>query len=163
MLKEIEIHFCKDIKENEKYNLINQPVIDHKQRKPKRKKVKVNNLKEQHIFNFNNFNVISTLSSSVELVLYSCSHRQSLIKIIHKSTKSIVTVPKNCLIVYNCGLYHGQKNNDEKDREMNIRMSFQLVNSSLYKDEHYKDEASDHICKASCDKCSEKKSQITYN
>ena len=75
MFKEIEIYFYKDIKENEKYNLINQPVIDHKQRKPKRKKVKVNNLKEQHIFNFNNFNVISTLSSSVELVLYSCSHR----------------------------------------------------------------------------------------
>ena len=123
----------------------------------------MNNLKEQHIFNFNNFNVISTLSSSVELVLYSCSHRQSLIKIIHKSTKSIVTVPKNCLIVYNCGLYHGQKNNDEKDREMNIRMSFQLVNSSLYKDEDYRDEASNHICKASCDKCSEKNSQILYN
>ena len=38
MLKEIEIHFCKDIKENEKYNLINQPVIDHKQRKPKKKR-----------------------------------------------------------------------------------------------------------------------------
>ena len=30
MFKEIEIYFYKDIKENEKYNLINQPVIDHK-------------------------------------------------------------------------------------------------------------------------------------
>ena len=30
MLKEIESYFCKDIKENDKYNLINQPVIKHK-------------------------------------------------------------------------------------------------------------------------------------
>ena len=30
MLKEIESYLCKDIKENEKYNLINQPVIKYK-------------------------------------------------------------------------------------------------------------------------------------
>ena len=107
MLKEIENHFRKDIKENEKYNLINQPVINNKQRK--RKKLKVNNSKDQNIFNFNNFHVISILLSSVEFVVYSCSHRHSLIKIIQKSTKSIVTVSKNCLIVYNCGLYHSLK------------------------------------------------------
>ena len=50
MLKEIENHFCKDIKENEKYNLINQPVINNKQRK--RKKLKVNNSKDQNIVIF---------------------------------------------------------------------------------------------------------------
>ena len=36
-------------------------------------------------------------------------------------------------------------------------MSFHLVNSSLYKDEQYKDEASNHICQASHDKGCEKK------
>ena len=46
--------------------------------------------------------------------------------------------------MYNCGLYHGKKMED-KDEEKNVRMSFQLVNSSLYKDEHYKDEATHHI------------------
>ena len=33
MLKEIEHLFCKDIKEDENYNMINQPVIKHQQRK----------------------------------------------------------------------------------------------------------------------------------
>ena len=36
-------------------------------------------------------------------------------------------------------------------------MTFQLVDSSLYKDNHYKDEASNHTFQASCDKCFEKK------
>ena len=47
ILKEIENYFCKDIKENEKYNLINQPVIKYKQRT--RKKLKVNNSTDQNI------------------------------------------------------------------------------------------------------------------
>ena len=41
----------------------------------------------------------------------------------------------------------------EKDEKKNIRISFQLVNSLLYRGEHYKDEVSNHICQASCDKC----------
>ena len=36
-------------------------------------------------------------------------------------------------------------------------MTFQLVDSSLYIDEHYKDDASNHTFQASCDKCCEKK------
>ena len=56
---------------------------------------------------FSNFNVISTLHSSVKLVVYSCSHRHPLPKIFHKSTQNIVTELVNFLIVYNCGLYLG--------------------------------------------------------
>ena len=60
-------------------------------------------------------------------------------------------------------MYHGQIYFDEKNEEKDIRISFPVVTSSLYKVEHYKDEATNYICRSSCDKCSEKKSQIKYN
>ena len=68
----------------------------------------------------------------MKYVVYSDSHRQSVDKIIHKSTKDIVTVPENCMIIYNCGLYHGQRKSARKDNCKDLRMSFQLVNDSLF-------------------------------
>ena len=74
---------------------------------------------------------------------------QLLHKRMHKSTESIVTVPENCLIVSNCGLYHGQRKLDRKNKWKDIRMSFQLVNESLYNDKYYEDKATYHICQSS--------------
>ena len=149
MLKEIENYFCEHINGNHKYNLTNVSSYSNK-----RKRYTNNDIKTK-TFNNNNFNVISTLFSSVKLVVYNCSHRQSLPKQIHRLTKSIVTVPKNCLIIYNCGLYHGHRKTNCED----IRMSFQLLSDSLPYNDPFEDSATKHLCLPSCNKCISNKFQ----
>ena len=148
MLKEIENHFCDDITANNKYNLSNiSALCNEKKNQTRMKKKSSINTK---IINNNNFSIISTLRFSVKLAVYSCSHRQPLPKIIHRFTKSIVTIPKDCLILYNCGLYHGHRTTDDED----IRMSFQLLSDSLSINNPFEDNASKHLCSTSCNKCS---------
>ena len=100
----MENNLCKDITVNDKYNLESQPIIYPKRRK--QRKINENDSTDTKMFNFNNFNIISTLFPSIKLVVYSCSHMQPFDKITHSSTKIIVTVPENCLIMYNYVLYH---------------------------------------------------------
>ena len=148
MLKEIENHFCEDITANNKYNLANiSSLCNEKINQTRTKKKQLINTKK---INNNNFSIISTLMFSVKLAVYSCSHRQPLPKRIHRFTKSIVTIPKDCLILYNCGLYHGHRTTDDED----IRMSFQLLSDSLSINNPFEDNASKHLCSTSCNKCS---------
>ena len=136
MLKEIDNYCCEDITENNKYNLANIPILNNKKNTQEYKllyRYKKNNN--------TNFNIISTLFFSVKLVVYSCSHKQPLPKRIHKFTKNIVTVPKNCVIIYNCGLYHGYRKTDCED----IRMSFQLLSDSFSDNDHFEDNATNHL------------------
>ena len=66
-----------------------------------------------------------------------------------------MTVPDNFLIINNCSLYHGQRKSARKDNWKDIRMSFQLVNDSLFNDKHFEDNATNHPCKSSCTTFSE--------
>ena len=66
-----------------------------------------------------------------------------------------MTVPKNCVIIYNCGLYHGYRKTDCED----IRMSFQLLSDSFSDNDHFEDNATNHLCSTSCNTCSINKFQ----
>ena len=60
-----------------------------------------------------------------------------------------MTIPKNCLIIYNCGLYHGHRKINCED----IRMSFQLLSDSLPYNDPFEDNATKDLCLTSCKKC----------
>ena len=60
-----------------------------------------------------------------------------------------MTVPENCLIMYNCGLYHGQRDSARKYNWKDIKTSFQLINDSLFYDRHFEDNTTNNICKIS--------------
>ena len=74
---------------------INRTLYNEKQNKIRRN---TNNSIDTKKINNHNFNIISTLLFSVKLVVYSCSHRKPLPKRIHRFTKCIVTISKDCLI-----------------------------------------------------------------
>ena len=60
-------------------------------------------------YNFGKFNVISTLFSSVKLDLHNCSHRQPMKQLTHNSTYSTVSIYKDFVMIYSCGLHLGHK------------------------------------------------------
>ena len=85
ILKEIENLFCKDVSANNEYHLASQIIPNNRKRKQRYKNA--NDSIDPKQYNFSNFNVISSLHSSAKLVVYYCSHRHLLPKIIHKSKK----------------------------------------------------------------------------
>ena len=92
--------WCKHINEDttRAYNLRNLIIVVKKRRSEK----KSSNIKGFH----GRFSVISALRSPIKLKIFNCFHRHSIDSIVHQGSKIEVIIPKNCFILFHCGLVH---------------------------------------------------------